>query len=93
MNKLDLKDKVAIITGGAQGFGLAISRRIIQSGGKVVIWDIDEIAVESALKEISSKEAEKIISEFNKPSVETSDKSKTPSPAKTKSKTKKISKK
>ena len=56
MNKLDLKDKVAIITGGAQGFGLAISRRIIQSGGKVVIWDIDEIAVESALKEISSKD-------------------------------------
>ena len=56
MNNLDLKDRVAIITGGAQGFGLAISRRIIQSGGKVVIWDIDEIAIESALKEINSKD-------------------------------------
>ena len=44
-------------------------------------------------KEINSKEAEKIISEFNKPNLGTSDKSKTPSPAKTKSKTKKISKK
>jgi 3-oxoacyl-[acyl-carrier protein] reductase len=56
MNNLDLKDRVAIITGGAQGFGLAISKRIIQSGGKVVIWDIDEAAVESALKEINSKD-------------------------------------
>ena len=56
MNNLDLKDKVAIITGGAQGFGLAISKRIIQSGGKVVIWDIDENAVETALKEINSND-------------------------------------
>ena len=54
MNNLDLKDRVAIITGGAQGFGLAISKRIIQSGGKVVIWDIDKAADESALKEINS---------------------------------------
>ena len=53
MNNLDLKDRVAIITGGAQGFGLAISKRIIESGGKVVIWDIDENAVETALKEIN----------------------------------------
>ena len=56
MNHLDLKDRVAIITGGAQGFGLAISKRIIQSGGKVVIWDIDENAVETALKEINSND-------------------------------------
>tara|TARA_B110001450_G_C17617481_1_gene479817 strand:+ start:34 stop:783 length:750 start_codon:yes stop_codon:yes gene_type:complete len=56
MNHLDLKNRVAIITGGAQGFGLAISKRIIQSGGKVVIWDIDEIAVEAALKEINSND-------------------------------------
>ena len=33
-----------------------ISKRIIQSGGKVVIWDIDEIAVEAALKEINSND-------------------------------------
>ena len=56
MNNLDLKDRVAIITGGAQGFGLAISKRIIESGGKVVIWDTDEIAVEAALKEINSND-------------------------------------
>ena len=56
MNHLDLKNRVAIITGGAQGFGLAISKRIIESGGKVVIWDIDENAVETALKEINSND-------------------------------------
>ena len=55
MNNFDLKNRVAIITGGAQGFGLAISKRIIQSEGKVVIWDIDENAINSALNEISSK--------------------------------------
>ena len=55
MNNFDLKNRVAIITGGAQGFGLAISKRIIQSEGKVVIWDIDESAIESALNEISSE--------------------------------------
>jgi len=55
MNKFDLTDRVAIITGGAQGFGLAISKRIIQSGGKVVIWDIDEIAIKSALDEVNSE--------------------------------------
>jgi 3-oxoacyl-[acyl-carrier protein] reductase len=56
MNYLDLKNRVAIITGGAQGFGLAISKRIIESGGKVVIWDIDENAVETALNEINSND-------------------------------------
>ena len=55
MNNFDLKNRVAIITGGAQGFGLAISKRIIQSEGKVVIWDIDENAIKSALNEISSE--------------------------------------
>ena len=54
MNNFDLKDRVAIITGGAQGFGLAISKRIIQSGGKVVIWDIDNDAIDKAKKEINS---------------------------------------
>ena len=43
-------------------------------------------------KEINTKEAEKIIAEFNKPNIDT-EKSKTPSPTKSKSKSKKISKK
>ena len=42
MNKIDLSDKVAVVTGGAQGFGHAIANRFIKSGAKVVIWDNDE---------------------------------------------------
>ena len=55
MNKYNLINKVAIITGGAQGFGLAITKRIIQSGGKVIIWDIDEEEAKKAIKEINSE--------------------------------------
>ena len=42
MNKIDLTNKTAIVTGGAQGFGLAITKRFIDSGCKVIIWDKDE---------------------------------------------------
>ena len=55
MNKYNFNDRVAIVTGGAQGFGLAITKKIIQSGGKVVIWDIDENAIKSALDEVNSE--------------------------------------
>ncbi|MEC8074171.1 MAG: SDR family NAD(P)-dependent oxidoreductase [Pseudomonadota bacterium] len=54
MNKYNFSERLAIVTGGAQGFGLAITKRIIQSGGKVIIWDIDKKAVEKAQKEINS---------------------------------------
>ena len=54
MNKYNFSEKVAIVTGGAQGFGLAITKRIIQSGGKVIVWDIDKEAIEKAQKEINS---------------------------------------
>ena len=42
MNNFDLTNKVAIVTGGSQGFGLAIVKRFLDSGAKVIIWDIDE---------------------------------------------------
>ena len=42
MIKYDLNNRVAVVTGGAQGFGLAITERFIESGAKVIIWDIDE---------------------------------------------------
>ena len=41
MNKIDLENRVAIVTGGAQGFGLAITKRFVESGAKVLIWDKD----------------------------------------------------
>ena len=54
MNKYNFSERLAIVTGGAQGFGLAITKRIIQSGGKVIVWDIDKQAIEKAKIEINS---------------------------------------
>jgi NAD(P)-dependent dehydrogenase (short-subunit alcohol dehydrogenase family) len=51
MNKFNLSGRTAIITGGAQGFGLAMTERFLSSGAKVIIWDIDKNVVEkSAVK-------------------------------------------
>ena len=47
MNKIDLKDRIAIITGGAQGFGLAIVKQLLASDSKIIIWDKDEALMES----------------------------------------------
>tara|TARA_B100000575_G_scaffold265658_1_gene242394 strand:- start:106 stop:855 length:750 start_codon:yes stop_codon:yes gene_type:complete len=55
MIKFDLNNRVAIVTGGAQGFGLAITERFIDSGAKVVIWDIDENEAKKALEKVKSK--------------------------------------
>jgi NAD(P)-dependent dehydrogenase (short-subunit alcohol dehydrogenase family) len=41
VNQLDLKDRVAIVTGGAQGIGYASAQRMLRSGASVVLWDID----------------------------------------------------
>ena len=54
MINFDLTNRVAIVTGGAQGFGLAITERFIKSGAKVVIWDIDENEAKKAKEKISS---------------------------------------
>ncbi len=55
MINFDLKDRVEIVTGGAQGFGLAITQRFIKSGAKVIIWDIDNKTTEDAVKKINSE--------------------------------------
>ena len=58
MNKFDLKNKTAIITGGAQGFGLDIAKKFLDFGAKVRLWDIDENELKKAKKEISSENLE-----------------------------------
>ncbi len=54
MHNFDLRNKVSVITGGAQGFGLDIAKRFIKSGSKVIIWDIDEAQLKSASSEVNS---------------------------------------
>ena len=54
MIKYDLNERVAVVTGGAQGFGLAVTERFIEAGAKVVIWDIDEEAIKNAIQKVNS---------------------------------------
>ena len=69
MHHFDLKNRTAIITGGAQGFGLDIAKRFIKSGANVIIWDIDQKELEKASKEIDSSSLSYNVvdvSDFNK---------------------------
>jgi len=50
----DFKGRTAIVTGGAQGFGLDITKRLIKSGASVIIWDNDQKMVEKAIEDIKS---------------------------------------
>ena len=50
MHQFDLKNRTAIITGGAQGFGLDIAKRFLKSGAKAIIWDIDEDELKKVVK-------------------------------------------
>ena len=56
MNKInfDFNDRTALVTGGAQGFGLDIAKRFLKSGAKVIIWDIDPKMLDKAIKEIDN---------------------------------------
>ena len=47
--RYDFKDRTAVITGGAQGFGLDIARRFLDSGAKVIICDIDTKLIDEAI--------------------------------------------
>ncbi len=55
MIKYDLNNRVAVVTGGAQGFGLAITERFIEAGAKVIIWDIEEKAAKEAVEKINTE--------------------------------------
>jgi 3-oxoacyl-[acyl-carrier protein] reductase len=54
MGSLDLKDKVAIVTGSARGIGKGIAEKLAQAGAKVVISDINTELAEATAKEIAA---------------------------------------
>ena len=77
MHNFDFKNRTAVITGGGQGFGLDIAKRFLDSGAKVIIWDIDESLLKLAVEEVNNsnlsynvadvsnyKHIEKIVSEI-----------------------------
>ncbi|HVE48502.1 MAG TPA: SDR family NAD(P)-dependent oxidoreductase [Casimicrobiaceae bacterium] len=51
MNKLDFNGRTAAVTGGAAGIGLAIAKRLMESGAKVALWDRDQAALGKAQRE------------------------------------------
>jgi 3-oxoacyl-[acyl-carrier protein] reductase len=55
MNKLDLAGRVAVVTGGARGIGLACARRMVESGASVALWDLDGAALQQAAAALGPK--------------------------------------
>ena len=55
MNQIDLQGKRAVVTGGAQGIGRAISERLLTSGASVSLWDRDEALANATKKELEDK--------------------------------------
>ena len=53
-NLYNFENRTAVITGGAQGFGLDIAKRFLNSGAKVIIWDIDPKMIEKAVKDLNN---------------------------------------
>ena len=73
MHKFDFKNRTAVVTGGAQGFGLDVAKRFLVSGAKVFIWDIDEKLLKSVIEKINNPNLEyKVVDVANYKDVEKS---------------------
>jgi len=52
MNQIDLNRRHAVVAGGAQGIGLSVATRLLQSGASVSIWDCDRKVLDTAIEQI-----------------------------------------
>lgn len=55
MNEIDLKDRTAVVTGGAQGIGFAVASRLLQSGAAVSLWDRDADVLRQAASQLDAE--------------------------------------
>ena len=55
MNAIDLKGRIAVITGGAQGIGFATAQRFLASGASVVLWDMDSTRLAQAVSDLTAE--------------------------------------
>jgi NAD(P)-dependent dehydrogenase (short-subunit alcohol dehydrogenase family) len=52
VNQIDLKNRHAVVTGGAQGIGLSVVSRLLKSGASVSIWDHDAAVLETSIRQL-----------------------------------------
>jgi 3-oxoacyl-[acyl-carrier protein] reductase len=55
MHRFDLRDRCAVVTGGAEGFGRAIAERFLDSGAAVAIWDVNVDLAAATAGDLSSR--------------------------------------
>jgi NAD(P)-dependent dehydrogenase (short-subunit alcohol dehydrogenase family) len=67
MNKIDLKGMNAIVTGGARGIGLAIAQRLLASGARCSLWDMNRDRLEATAKSLSGDEVHTAVVDISKP--------------------------
>ncbi|HEV7292933.1 MAG TPA: SDR family NAD(P)-dependent oxidoreductase [Devosia sp.] len=70
MNKIDLDGRIAVVTGGAQGIGYAIARRLIASGARVSLWDINGEMLAKAKSELGAAASSQVVDIVDYPAVE-----------------------
>jgi 3-oxoacyl-[acyl-carrier protein] reductase len=67
MNQIDLAGQTGIVTGGAQGIGLAVARRLAQSGAKVALWDMRADLLDRAVADLGADVAIAVVVDIADP--------------------------
>ena len=61
MNTIDLKNRIAIVTGAARGIGLSTAQKLLACGAAVALWDVDAAAVDQAAASLKGNVATAVV--------------------------------